>query len=121
MHIGWIKPVLGGMALVLGAATAGHALAQSSDASAPKTRAQVKSELIEAQRTGNIVPLNSASTQRLNELYPKRYPNPYAGQGLTREEVKAELREAQRTGNIVSMDDSGKTLKELYPDRYRAR
>lgn len=121
MHTRWLKPMVCGMALALGAAAAGHALAQSSEASAPKTRDQVKSELIEAQRTGNIVPLGSATSKRLNELYPERYPNPSAGQALSREEVKAELREAQRTGNIVALSDSGKMLKELYPNRYRAR
>ena len=37
------------------------------------TREQVRAELREAQRTGNIV-AGGESGQKLNELYPNRYP-----------------------------------------------
>lgn len=36
----------------------------------------------------------------------------------TREQVKAELMEAIRTGNMPANDDSGRMLKDLYPDLY---
>lgn len=72
MHIRWIKSMISGVVLMLVAGAAGHAWAQASDPSAPKTRAQVRAELVEAQRTGNIMSLNS-SGKMLNELYPNRY------------------------------------------------
>lgn len=43
------------------------------DASAPKTREQVKAELEEAIRTGDIL-APGKSGRKLNELYPSRYP-----------------------------------------------
>jgi hypothetical protein len=47
--------------------------ANTTDASAPKTREQVKAELAEATRTGNILaPGNSG--RMLNELYPSHFP-----------------------------------------------
>lgn len=116
MHIKWIPFVISAMALAL---AAGHAVAQTPDASAPKTRAQVQQELREAQRAGNLPALGD-SGQMLNEVYPSRYPAPSSESGLTREQVKAELLEAQRTGNLVGLDDSGQMLKELYPTRYPA-
>jgi hypothetical protein len=38
-----------------------------------KTREQVKAELAEAQRTGDII-ADGESGKKLNELYPSRYP-----------------------------------------------
>ena len=58
------------IALAAAAFTSGHALA--ADASAPKTREQVKAELAEAIRTGNIVDDNESGL-KLNQLYPQRY------------------------------------------------
>ena len=88
------------IALSLAAFGAGQALA--ADASAPKTREQVKAELAEAVRTGNII--GNEQGQKLNEIYPGRYPAQAATAGKTREQVKAELAEAVRTGNIVGKD-----------------
>ncbi len=81
------------IALTLSTLAAGYASA----ADAPKTREQVRAELIEAQRTGDIV-ANSESDKKLNELYPSRYPAKAVTQGKTRAQVLAELAEAQRTG-----------------------
>jgi len=54
--------------LLIGAA--GHALADTQPAG--KTREQVKAELAEAVRTGNIVVGERSET--LKELYPNLYP-----------------------------------------------
>jgi len=45
----------------------------AADTDAPKTRDQVRAELREAQRTGDIV-AGGESGQKLNELSPNRYP-----------------------------------------------
>ena len=82
---------------VVAALSAGHALAF--DASAPKTREQVKAELAEAIRTGDIV-VNGETGQKANELFPGRYPAKPVAQGKTREQVKIELAEAIRTGQM---------------------
>ena len=58
------------IALAAAAFTSGHALA--ADASAPKTREQVKAELAEAIRTGNIL-ASGESGLKENQLNPQRY------------------------------------------------
>lgn len=104
------------LTLALAALAAGQAYA-ATDASLPKSRAQVKAELAEAIRTGDIVS-NLDNGLKLNELFPARYPAKAVSQGLTREQVKAELAEAVRKGDIVSSQDNGQKLNELFPARY---
>ena len=110
------RTYLSALTLALAAMAAGNAFA--TDAAGPKTRDQVRAELLEAQRTGDIV--HGDSGQKLNELFPNRYPAKAATQGLTRAQVQAELAEAQRTGDIVH-GDSGQKLNELFPSRYPAK
>lgn len=112
------RKTLSTLTLALAALAAGNALA--ADAAAPKTRDQVRAELIEAQRTGDIF-AHGESGKKLNELYPSRYPAPAVVQGKTRAQVLAELAEAQRTGDIIANGESGKKLNELYPSRYPAK
>lgn len=107
------------VAFALAAVASSHVLAQE-DPSAPKTRAQVQAELLEAQRTGDILAPGDTG-KRLNELYPGRYPAKPAAQGVARPEVKAELTEAQRRGDVPSLYEPGKTLNELSPNRYPAK
>ncbi|MFZ2294166.1 MAG: DUF4148 domain-containing protein [Polaromonas sp.] len=102
-------------AFVVAAVAAGNVLAQE-DMAAPKTRAQVQAELLDAQRMGNIV--SGEDGRMLNELNPGRYPAKAASSGRTRADVQAELLDAQRRGDIMS-DDSGQKLNELYPNRYK--
>lgn len=105
------KPMLV-IAAVLALTASSHlALAQASI-----TRAQVEAELVEAQRTGDIA---AADGNKLNELYPGRYPAPQQGKAVSREQVLAELAEARRTGDIPGPD--GMLLKDLYPGRYPMR
>ena len=119
MNIKWMAPLVSAVGFVLLAGVAAQAVAQTQDISAPQTRAEVQAELLEAQRTGNIVSWSDSGLM-LNELYPQNYPPKPAGQGLSREQVMADLLEAQRTGNIVSWSDSGLMLNELYPQQYPA-
>lgn len=83
-----------------------------------KTREQVRQELMEAVRTGNI-PCNDESGRLMREVYPSRYPQPPAVEAKTREQVKQELEEAIRTGSIQCNNESGNyTAREINPSRY---
>lgn len=107
-------------AIALTAALAGGQVL-AAETSTSLTRDQVKAELAEAVRTGNILASDlSGSGKMLNEINPSSYPAQPAYQGKTRTQVKAELAEAVRTGNIVANDPSGsgKRLNEINPARY---
>ena len=92
------------LTLALAALAAGNALA--ADSAAPKTREQVRAELLEAQRTGDIIEYGN-SGRKLNELYPSQYPAKAVTQGNTREQVQAELAEAKRSGEFVIGHNQG--------------
>lgn len=100
------------IALAFSALFAGHAMAADNG---PATRDQVRAELAEAVRTGNI--FVGESGQRLNEMFPHNYPAQDAAESKTHEQVRAELDEAIRAGNVV-VSDSGKRLNEIFPHRY---
>jgi hypothetical protein len=87
------------LTLALASLAAGNALA--ADAAAPKTHEQVRAELIEAQRTGDIAAHGETFKTR-NELYPNQYPEKAVTQGNTRAQVLAELAEAKSSGEFVS-------------------
>ncbi len=89
-------------------------------ANAQLTSEQVKAELAEAIRTGDM-PVGGESDLKLNQLYPGRYPAKAAVVGKTREQVKAELAEAIRTGEMQASGESGLKLNELNPARYPAK
>ena len=103
------------IALAVAALAASNAIA--ADASAPKTREQVKAELAEAVRTGDIM-VNGETGQKANEMFPALYPAKPTFQGKTREQVQAELAEAVRTGDIVADGETGLKLNQLFPQRY---
>src|SRR3990167_4605588 len=86
------------IAIALAALVAGSV--QAADPAAPKTRAEVKAELLEAQRAGDLY-VGGESDMKVKELIMKRYPVKAVGEGKSRAQVQAELREAQRTGNII--------------------
>lgn len=109
------RKYLSTITLALAALATGNALA--ADAAAPKTREQVRAELFEAQRTGDII-ANGETGAKLNEVYPSLYPAKVVSQGLSRDQVHAELREAQRNGDIVANGETGARLNELFPSRY---
>ena len=71
----------------------------AADASTPITRGQVKAELAEAVRTGNIL-ADGETGMKMNELFPGNYPAKAAVQGKTRDQVKGEVTEANRTGTM---------------------
>jgi len=83
-----------------------------------KTRAQVRAELAEARRTGNIIGAGEAGVE-LNALFPSAYPAP-VGPTKTRAEVVEELAEARRDGDILASGESGEMLNEVHPQLYPA-
>lgn len=122
------------IALALATLAAGQAMA--ADNATSKTREQVRAELFEAQRTGDMVAgknmgdeITSGAGTKLNELYPASYPAKAVAAGKTREQVRAEMIEAQRTGDIVASSNDrdeftpgvGVKLNELFPNRYPAK
>ena len=84
------------------------------------TREQVRAELVEAIRTGDM-PANGEQSRKLNELYPSLYPAKQVQASLTREQVKAELTEAVRTGDMLANGEQSLKLNELYPSMYPAK
>ena len=103
-------------AIAFAALLAGPAMA--ADMTTKITRDQVRAERDEAVSDGNIVA--GESTERLNEMFPRRYPARQTTTTLSREQVQAELAEAVRTGNVIE-HESGARLNELHPHRYPAR
>lgn len=104
-------------AIALTLATLGTGAAFAADEGGPLTREQVRAELAEAIRTGDVIG-NGLTGQKLNEIYPGRYPKQAIPPSKTREQVRAELTEAVRTGDIVANGVTGQQLKELTPARY---
>jgi predicted RNase H-like HicB family nuclease len=80
-----------------------------------KTREQVKAELAEAIRTGDVT--FGEADRKLNEIAPQRYPAKPAVVGKTRQQVRAELQDAVRTGDI-DVGEIGLKLNEIAPQRY---
>jgi hypothetical protein len=103
--------------LALGITLVSASQVWAQEASGPKTREQVRAELMEAIRTGNLL-ANDDSGRMLNEVNPSAYPPKPVQPCKTREQVRAELEQARRTGNMPANDESGCMLKDLYPDLY---
>ncbi|AOF86216.1 putative peptidoglycan binding domain protein [Hydrogenophaga sp. RAC07] len=113
-----MKTRLSVVAIALSTLIAGHAMA--ADPSTAKTREQVRAELIEAQRNGDLI-ADGETGLRFNQLYPNLYPQAtVAVVGKTRAEVKAELAEAQRNGDLIADGETGQRLNQLYPEQYAA-
>ena len=108
------------IALALAALSAGTAFA--AQPAGALTRDQVIAELVEAQRTGDIVVVQGSTMKKLNEFYPASYPAKATPAGKTRDQVIAELVEAQRTGDIAVVHGSTmKKLNEFDPSLYPAK
>jgi hypothetical protein len=94
------------------------AIASVAHAESPNTREQVKAELQEAIRTGDVY-AGGDSGLKMNELYPQRYPH-VAAQTKSRGEVQAELAAARRDGTMVAAGEGLMTLRDEFPQRYPA-
>ena len=85
--------------------------------SAGTTREQVRAELREAVRTGDVIAPGDSGL-KLNELYPQRYGKPVVGSATTRVEVQGELAAARRFGELIPAGEGGRSLREQFPQRY---
>ena len=111
-----MKTRLSVVAIALSTLVAGHALA--ANPAAAKTREQVRAELAEAQRNGDMI-ANGESGLRFNQVSPHLYPQatPVA---KTRAEVQAELAAAQASGDLIAIGAIGVRFNELFPAQYAA-
>jgi hypothetical protein len=85
------------------------------------SRDQVKAELAEARRNGELRTGGEANL-RLRDMHPDLYPAPAAAPApKSRQQVRAELEEARATGSLIVPGDLGLTEYELAPHRFPAR
>jgi hypothetical protein len=122
------------IAFALATLSAGHAMAAGPTVAL--TRDQVRAELVEARRTGDVVAddelayaFGATPGVKLNELFPNNYPAKAAVAGKTRDQVRAELVAAKRSGDVVADSElayafgatPGVKLKDLFPGNYAAK
>jgi predicted RNase H-like HicB family nuclease len=111
-----MKTRLSAVAIALSTLVAGHALA--ADPAVGKTREQVRAELAQAIRSGDMI-ADGATGQRFNEIAPHLYAKPVAV-AKSRAEVKAELAEAIRNGDLVADGETGQRYNQVAPAQYAA-
>lgn len=111
-----MKTRLSVVAIALSTLVAGHALA--ADASVAKTREQVRAELVEAQRNGDLI-ADGETGLRFNQVSPHLYPQATVV-AKTRAEVKAELAQAQANGDLIADGQTGARFNEAFPAQYAA-
>jgi len=80
----------------------------------PVSRDQVRAELAEAVRNGNMIV--GESGKLMNEVFPHNYPQSNHSQ-VSRAEVRAEWAEAVDSGNVL-VGQGSKTLAEVNPHDY---
>jgi predicted RNase H-like HicB family nuclease len=111
-----MKTRLSVVAIALSTLIAGHALA--ADPTQAKTREQVRAELVEAQRNGDLI-ADGETGLRFNQVSPHLYPQATVV-AKTREEVKAELAQAQANGDLIADGQTGARFNEVFPAQYAA-
>lgn len=111
-----MKTRLSVVAIALSSLVAGHVLA--ADASVGKTRDEVRAELAQAIRSGDLI-ADGATGQRYNEIAPHLYAQPVVV-SKSRAEVKAELAEATRNGDLIADGQTGARFNQVYPAQYAA-
>jgi len=85
---------------------------QAATAAAAKTVAQVRDELVAAERAGDFV-VNAETGEKAYQLNPSAYPVRSAVAGKSHEQVLAALVKAQRTGDIVADAETGAKVNQL--------
>ncbi|MGA0571236.1 DUF4148 domain-containing protein [Variovorax sp. VNK109] len=92
----------------------------ASDQVVSKTREQVRAELVQAQKRGEML-ASGESGLTLKQINPAAYPVTASTQApKTREQVRAELDRAIQTGEMLAAGESGAKLNELVSRRYPA-
>lgn len=93
------------------------ACASSAHGQEARTREQVRDELAEALRVGDVIPAGEGSLT-LRQRHPTQYPLASAQAGMTRKQVKAQVTAAIRDGELIEAGEGGQTLRELHPGHY---
>ena len=93
-------------------------LALAAHAEAPKSRDEVKAELREAIRSGDVIAAGESGL-KMNEREPQRYAAPVAAT-TSRAEVRAELAAAARAGTLIVAGDAAIARRDQSPQRYPA-
>jgi hypothetical protein len=96
---------------------AGQALALTS-MSAPETPQQVRAELVEAVKSGDMLAGNNGL--QLNEVRPDLYQQPVAAMSKSSAQVRSELIVAVNAGNRI-VGESGARQNEIHADQYPAK
>lgn len=102
------KSILSAAIFTLAALGAGSAFAEgpldypADNFKSTKTRAQVKAELVEAIRTGDIIG-NGQTGQTAYQLNPSAFPERAMATGKTRAEVLSELEKARMDGSLARL------------------
>ena len=97
------------LAITLAGLVAGQAVAADTST---VTREQVRAELAQAVRAGDVV-VNNETGERLNARQSGRHAS--VGSAKSRAEVSAELAAATRAGWVVIDNQTGLMLKDLQP------
>jgi hypothetical protein len=84
------------------------------------TRAQVRAELEQARRNGDLLAPGDGSLTEY-ELNPSAYPARAVVAGKSREQVRTETVQAIRDGDILAPGEVGVTKRELYLQQHLAR
>ncbi len=108
MKYAHLSTLASAMTLAMAALSAGQVLA--ADPAMPKSRAEVRQELEDAKRTGEIQ-ANDFDGWPLDQ-----HPPLTKGPSLTREQVRQELEDAKRTGEIQANDFDGWPLDQHPPN-----
>ncbi|MBT9463632.1 DUF4148 domain-containing protein [Hydrogenophaga sp.] len=102
------------IALALTALSAGSVFAADMT---PKTREQVRAELMQAQRDGTLI-ADGQTGATFRQVFPGSYMQPAAAGTTSRDQIRAELMEAKRNGTLVADGQTGATFRDLSPQRY---
>ncbi len=102
------------IALALTAVCAGSVFAADMT---PKTRDQVRAELMQAQRDGSLI-ADGQTGATFRQVFPGSYMTPAATSTTSRDQVRVELKEAQRNGTLVADGQTGATFRDQSPQRY---
>ena len=107
--------------LIILALSAAPAFAFNADHGAKsKTRDEVKAELMQALRSGDIMAGGEIGA-KVSDLNSGRYQLTTPALGKTRDQVRAELEQAVRSGDMFAAGESGSKLNELQPELYPAK
>jgi len=107
------RTLVSALVLSLAGLAAGSSYAADA-ATTGKTRDEVRAELFEARRSGDVL-ADGEIGAKLNEQHPEQYARSSLDQPKTREQVLAELDQARRQGQLAGAGEFGLTVHDRTP------